>query len=193
MRKNHRNRPGFRFCHRCDQELPANTEFFPRDKNRLLGIGYLCRPCEHEARKLRGDPRKNRWKTLMTDKQKAKKRSGSRAYYRKSGRANFIVSQYRLIDRKKGLACDLDATWFRENIECKPCFYCGSMASRNGCDRINNKLGHTKKNVVACCWTCNVVRGDRFSHAEMMILGQSIHAIKKARNGQAIHKPPGNA
>ena len=193
MRKNHRNRPGFRFCHRCDQELPASVEYFPRDKNRLLGIGYLCRSCESEARKLRGDPRKNRWKTLMTDEQKAKRRIGSRMYYRKSGRANFIVSQYRSIDRKRGLACDFDAKWFRDNIECKPCIYCGDLASRNGCDRIDNKIGHTKKNVVACCWTCNVVRGDRFTYVEMMILGKGIRAIKRARNKRTTQMLPENA
>lgn len=55
------------------------------------------------------------------------------------------------------------------------CFYCGKSPSNNaltrkenyftynGLDRVDNKQGHNKNNVVPCCYYCNISKSDRTS------------------------------
>lgn len=176
-----RNRNGFRRCNKCLIEFEATTEFFPRDANRPLGIGYQCKECANAFRRAKGDSRKNRWSKLMTPEQRQAKYKISRAYYHGKGRAAVLIAAYRSVDKKRGFVCDLDATWFKEFIENKPCYYCGETTDKRGCDRLDNNLGHTKDNVVACCALCNHTRTNRFTHEEMKLLGHTIHRIRLAR------------
>lgn len=89
-------------------------------------------------------------------------------------KASKMLSQYKLRDAKKGLfGFDLDIEWFIENISKKNCVYCGSSEFIGG-DRISNSQGHTKGNIVPCCYRCNSTRGDRFTHEEMKKLGKFI-------------------
>lgn len=92
-----------------------------------------------------------------------------------------MLSQYRLRDKKKGLVCDIDNKWLYDTISNGKCFYCGDT-KRLGLDRIDNTRGHTKDNVVVCCYECNVARADNFTHEEMLILGNAIRTIKNKRN-----------
>lgn len=98
-------------------------------------------------------------------------------------KASKMISSYKLKDKKLGFdkVCDIDIDWMIENIITKPCIYCGDT-HRVGCDRIDNNKGHTKDNVVPCCYDCNCARNDNFSFDEMKILGQTIKKIKEARN-----------
>jgi hypothetical protein len=50
-----------------------------------------------------------------------------------------------------------------------------------GLDRLDNARGYDADNVVSCCTTCNVVRGNRFTPDEMMLLGRTIRKIRMAR------------
>lgn len=92
-----------------------------------------------------------------------------------------MLSQYRLKDKKKGFECDIDNQWLQEKIMNGKCHYCGDT-TRLGLDRIDNSRGHTKDNVVVCCYDCNVARGNNFSYREMLVLGKTICEIKKMRN-----------
>lgn len=97
-------------------------------------------------------------------------------------KASKMISSYKSNDKRKGLEiCDLSIDWMIENIINKECAYCGDV-ERVGCDRISNIKGHTKDNVVPCCYECNVARSNNFSVEEMMILGKTIKSIKDARN-----------
>lgn len=68
-----------------------------------------------------------------------------------------------------------------KNRENGKCYYCGDT-HRLGLDRIDNSKGHTKDNVVICCYDCNVARSNNFSYEEMLILGKTIRKIKSKRN-----------
>ena len=89
------------------------------------------------------------------------------------------VQAYRLRDKRKGLKNDLDLNWARKFLK-QPCFYCGDTEDV-GLDRIDNSKGHTKDNVVPCCYSCNTARGNNFSFEEMKVLGKTIKEIKKCR------------
>lgn len=97
-------------------------------------------------------------------------------------KASKMIGQYRLRDNKKGfVGFDLDIDWFLDNIAAKDCVYCGST-ERIGADRIDNAKGHTKNNIVPCCYRCNSTRGDWFTHEEMKKLGKFIaENIDRAR------------
>lgn len=96
-------------------------------------------------------------------------------------KASRMLSQYRNIDQKNGYElCDMTIDWMLENIMSKPCHYCGDT-NRIGCDRIDNKKGHTKDNVVPCCVECNTARNIYFSYEEMRRLGRAIAEIKQSR------------
>lgn len=86
---------------------------------------------------------------------------------------------YRERDRKKGFTCNISLDTFRELIA-PGCFYCGEGGDI-GLDRVQNDAGHVTGNVVPCCYTCNCARNDNFTHAEMVVLGKTIKAIKEAR------------
>ena len=95
-------------------------------------------------------------------------------------KASKMVSSYKAKDKRLGLnVCDIDIDWMIDNILLKPCHYCGDTY-RIGCDRIDNTKGHSKDNVVPCCYECNVARGNNFSYKEMLRLGQTIADIKKS-------------
>ena len=89
------------------------------------------------------------------------------------------VQAYRLRDKQKGLKNDLELNWVREFVK-QPCIYCEDTEDI-GLDRIDNTKGHTKDNVVPCCYACNTARGNNFSFEEMKILGKTIKEIKKCR------------
>ena len=92
------------------------------------------------------------------------------------------VQAYRLKDKQKGLKNDLELNWVREFVK-QPCIYCGDTEDI-GLDRIDNSKGHTKDNVVPCCYTCNTSRSKNFTHEEMKILGKTIRIIKENRKAK---------
>lgn len=173
---NRTNDLGQRRCYLCDKTHPATAEFFPRDKNRKLGLGYQCRPCARAKIADRDKLRANRWsKSSPTQRVSLQKDLDA------GGWRTARVAGYRLFDEKKGFVCDLTPRWFRENIQHAACHYCHRTDVRMGCDRIDNSKGHTTTNVVPCCKECNFARGDRFTYEEALILGATIRSILAAR------------
>lgn len=97
-------------------------------------------------------------------------------------KASKMISSYKHKDRKNQTTiCDIDIDWMINNIMTKSCIYCGDT-NRVGCDRIDNSKGHTKDNVVPCCFDCNCARNNNFSHDEMMEIGKTIAKIKQKRS-----------
>lgn len=177
---NIKNPEGCRRCYLCNKTFPSTLDYFPKDKNRPLGIGYQCRPCARIEVKKRTKPRPNRW-TEMTEEQKEKRYESQLKYLNSGGWSAIRVGAYKNFDKKRGFECDLTNKWFKENIQNKACIYCGRSDVRIGCDRINNSIGHMKNNVVPSCGDCNKCRQDIFTHEEMLRLGPHIAEIFKNR------------
>lgn len=96
-------------------------------------------------------------------------------------KASKMISAYKHKDKINGVSiCDMDINWMVLNILTKPCIYCGDIY-RIGADRIDNKKGHTKDNIVPCCFECNCAKNDNFSFDEMRIIGKAIAKVKEQR------------
>ena len=59
----------------------------------------------------------------------------------------------------RGKKVEINDNQIRELL-LQPCYYCGGVSQRvageyNGIDRLDNELGYTLDNIVACCGTCN--------------------------------------
>ena len=97
-------------------------------------------------------------------------------------KASKMISSYKHKDKIMGVSvCDMDINWAMENIFSKPCVYCGDTY-RIGADRISNDKGHTKDNIVPCCFECNCAKNDNFSYEEMLIIGKTIAKVKAQRS-----------
>lgn len=178
---NIKNLEGFRKCYLCEKTFQATIEFFPRDKNRPLGIGYQCRPCAKIETKKRSKPRTEHYKN-MTPEQKERKANWQKEYDKNTHFSIKRIYSYKAFDKSKNLECDLTIEWFKNNILNKPCFYCEETIERIGCDRIDNNLGHTTTNLIPCCKLCNITRMNNFTHEEMKLIGKVIKQIKQSRN-----------
>lgn len=96
-------------------------------------------------------------------------------------KASKMISSYRCKDNRNGVTeCDIDIEWMIDNIIKQKCTYC-SDTNRIGADRIDNNKGHTKCNVVPCCYECNCARNNNFTHEEMKVIGETIKKIKENR------------
>jgi hypothetical protein len=113
----------------------------------------FCRPCFNK--RITESPN---YKARV--KRQVKKRNAQDKEERKGIRpANAITEDARKQDRIKKRDFSLDRAFVRDIIE-KPCFYCEDTTTRMTVDRIDNKIGHTKENVVQSCIRCNLTRGN---------------------------------
>lgn len=110
---------------------------------RIAGVGIMHRICKNIANGIR------RREDLMTSKKTI---------------VNCIVSSYKGGAKERKIAFTLTSEEV-EQLIFNNCSYCGSKPKLlyydridlpyNGLDRVNNKLGYTKKNCVTCCIMCN--------------------------------------
>ncbi len=163
-------REGFKVCNRCNMELPATPEVFLRDSSRSDGLAYECRSCHRERKKGR-ENRTDRW-SMATPEQRQKIRARQQRYARTlKGRAVFLRKAYERVD-----ACDMTTDEIADIIA-QPCIHCGTTVEPRGLDRIDNALPHIKANVAPSCAPCNFARGDRFTFAEMQVIGATIRKV----------------
>jgi hypothetical protein len=93
--------------------------------------------------------------------------------------------KYKIRDNNKfKTELDFSIEEFIKMIKEGQCFYCGLNDNSLGLDRIDNKLGHIKSNIVVCCFECNMTRGDRWTHEEMILIGETIKKIKNKRKDE---------
>jgi len=84
-----------------------------------------------------------------------------------------LQTRYKTAARKRGYAWNLTEAEFSA-ITKENCYYCGISPSKehtagkfngfyvyNGIDRVDNTLGYSTENVVACCTECNRAKMDR--------------------------------
>lgn len=83
----------------------------------------------------------------------------------------------------KGIAWTLTEAVFFE-LYLKPCTYCQFTFHRGwgtGLDQQVPGAGYTKDNVVPCCFECNKIKSNKYTHAEMKRVGKVLRLIKLKR------------
>ena len=68
------------------------------------------------------------------------------------------------------------------------CAYCEKPPAQrsrtytyNGIDRMNNKRGYIRDNVVPACKECNFLKGDRLTFDEMKVVGEALKAFRQKK------------
>lgn len=83
--------------------------------------------------------------------------------------------------RQRNLPVNLTFQKYLDIIK-QGCYYCGKdlmVMAGTGLDRINNELGYSHKNSIACCATCNSVRGSHFTVEEFKKVIKFIFKMRK--------------
>jgi hypothetical protein len=72
-----------------------------------------------------------------------------------------FYTQLKFRARTKGQALNLTWQEYQNAVESKHCYYCNGPLPRtgHGLDRMDNTLGYSADNVVACCGNCNFRKG----------------------------------
>lgn len=94
---------------------------------------------------------------------------------------NALYLQYKRKATKRNLLFSLNKTEFKALTKA-PCYYCSALPYKtykncvgnavgyvyNGVDRMNNKIGYSPSNSVACCWTCNDMKSNMAYNAFLL-------------------------
>jgi hypothetical protein len=87
-------------------------------------------------------------------------------------RATSIVQASRIADKRNGMNTDVDFAWAIDAVCSTPeCYYCEVPMQYTSpyendfatVDRVDNTLGHLKKNCVIACRSCNCGHGRSFT------------------------------
>lgn len=165
-----------KICSSCKTE--KSTSSFYKNRTRGDGFQHRCIPCQKAY--VSSEPYKAATQKRL---QSPRGKLLSARYTRNTKRSNGRFTYVRGIAICKGKTWDISKEEYTELIS-KPCAYCDGPLPYTGVglDRIDNELGYSLINVNPCCWTCNVVRGDRFTVHEMKtILGPAIKRIRELR------------
>lgn len=118
-------------------------------------------------------------------------------------RANFISSKLRPYEalynsfkkncKEKDIFVNLTFEDFLDYTSINSCAYCNSHISwtqynmtvngyRYNLDRKDCKEGYFKSNLVVCCWRCNDLKSNKFSHFEFLLIGEALKIIDRQRS-----------
>lgn len=159
-----------KFCSACKTSF-ALDQFYKSSASKD-GHKSTCKACylieNTKTRKTR-DQKYNK-----TDKAKSVSKK-----YRTSTRAQYTFCQRQAAKRK--IKFELSFDDFKKIRIKQACYYCSGPLPEcgGGLDRIDNKGSYSKENVLPCCHSCNMTRGDRFSVTETKA---AIAAIKEQRD-----------
>lgn len=174
-----------RTCRDC--RLEKSLDDFPRDKNRALGRGYICKPCMAHRTKLWY--RANKEKSLETGKRwreanREKQRASSRKHYAKNaerlrsrsrelnarpeGKAR---SRREWLKRKYGLTPDQWTHLFQ--MQQGACAICRSPSpgSKRGWHTDHDHRTHRVRGIL--CHSCNVMLGAARDSVTILDLGKA--------------------
>lgn len=149
-------------CTKCGNTKPDTIEHFYKNPKAKHGLSSECKACKS-----------------------VRMRPINKKFYN-NNREEILLRIYTNNDLKANRLTNIDATWMREHITSKPCFYCKTVDDPRGCDRLDNDLGHIKTNVVPCCKLCNKTRNNHFSPDEMKAIGIVIAAIRQNRQAARL-------
>jgi hypothetical protein len=129
---------------------------------------------------------KNRWNAThrasanASSKRWRLKNKRDKRPYRRSLKG--LWNHAKLSANERGLAWEISLEQY-EALRGLVCRYCQFPLPEagSGLDRLDDAEGYVLGNVVPCCADCNVTRGNRYSHKEMLELGVVLRRLKLRR------------
>lgn len=85
------------------------------------------------------------------------------------------------VAKRDGLEFTLTLEQYQQ-LDIMPCFYeCGNEKAKvgYGLDKLDPDQGYTLDNVVACCPTCNSIKGSWWSWQEMLTASRAVNALRE--------------
>ncbi len=144
-----------RHCRSCGRGYP-DVNFYSKAERPPGTPALLCIGCDQERRRAESafTPEElKRRKVEETNLRRALERKDIRSH------AKNILKDSRHSDKRHGRENNLDEE-FIQTLIAFPCSYCGIDDERISLDRIDNRLGHLRSNVLPCCLRCNWLRRD---------------------------------
>ena len=127
-----------KICHECGKEYHKLFE-------------GCTKFCSYECKKAR------RSRVNKANKTKYKDNVLNHAVDHKSLITANSYIKYKFNAIKRGIEFNLSKDDFAIYFQ-KDCYYCGDKINTFGIDRVNNKIGYIKENIVSCCTTCNFMK-----------------------------------
>lgn len=100
-----------------------------------------------------------------------------------------LFKNYIRMCARRNVFWNISVEQFHE-ITSKSCFYCDrppEQISRsykyNGLDRVDHKKGYELANIVACCKSCNWIKGDRLTSEETLVVAQALKSFREKKKG----------
>lgn len=162
-----------KYCNRCKETKPVQ-KFNTRKVNGKTYYQSQCRKCRKNQAKEAG------WTNPDTENERKIRRNAraSRDRTIPERRAYYILQDTKNSDRKKGLLCDLTNEYVTEKLKL-PCHYCGDIGNMITLDRIDNRIGHVRSNLLPACVPCNLTRGD-MPYDAWVIVAKGMKIARKA-------------
>lgn len=149
-------------CKHCGRGEPEVSFYIKRVKDRYYPR-FICYECDKKYR-----TKYPTTKEALAGQNKRKLARGRISRAHDGERCRYILHDSKRGDKRKGRGNDLDREFIRNLIN-EGCAYCADREARMTLDRVDNKLGHLKSNVVASCMRCNYFRRDMPHDAWMMV------------------------
>jgi hypothetical protein len=150
-----------RLCEYCHTIKPYDKMHKSKRKN-IIYIDKMCHSCNI--------------KRHHTSRYRMRKKAWVRQY-RQDNPDYAIIESCKNADKKRDMKNDLTREFILDTIR-NGCVYCGEKEIKMTLDRIDNKIGHMKSNVVPACIRCNLIRRD-MPHDAWLIVAKGMREAKE--------------
>mgnify|MGYP001559377754 CR=1 FL=1 len=141
-------------CKICKATKPIS--YFHTSQHNRNKIVVTCKACVYERQKIFRKTKEGKESLYAAQiKYRRKNKSRVKQWFKTAANTpNSRYKTYRLGARNRNIDFKLTFDQFMKFWN-KPCHYCGDKIKTVGIDRVNNSIGYTEGNSIACCFNCN--------------------------------------
>lgn len=142
-----------KICKVCKIEKEYSE--FHKSKHSLGGVRTTCKECRKKEKneyRSRPEVKKRQQEHYQKNKKIIRERT-AKHYWTINGQFH----QYKKRAKKSNIVFELNEKDCVDFFETN-CYYCGDKINGLGIDRVDNKKGYVKDNIVPCCSKCNFMK-----------------------------------
>lgn len=141
---------------------------------------FLCNECQTNELRVGNSPSRLKSASGLCQSCAALKVNGKRPF---EALYNYLKRQSHY--RRPQVSVELTYDEFLAFTSTTSCHYCeieirwkAHGNSGHNLDRKDNRIGYSSSNCVVCCGSCNAIKSNRFTYAEMMLLAPVLRQIQ---------------